>query len=224
MRVIGILLFLIGIGRSYGVYRCSPGDLPVVCGRFQCVGEDFFDCTVLCADQGCNSATFMRSTVECQGTYGCYVAEFHKSVVDCSYAGCSASFYESAVDCSGPSSCERASFHRANCCDGLSCPGYLQSCTEDPVAFCSTEYLGATNQQWGNPVCNDIVLMTPSLTVPPSKSPTRSPTKQPTRAPTQQPADRPTWLPSGRPTTRAGTTMPTQRTVPSHIGGPCALE
>ena len=200
---------------------CSPGDLPTFCGDFQCTGASYNGCSVSC-NNGCNSAEFTDSVVECRQFNGCYVAEFTRSTVDCAYSQChGATFYSSAVDCAGlpigssmqDEVCYAAAFLHCSCCDGESCPSYVPSCIDDIEAFCSSEYLGASCKALGNPACKDVDT---TADLPPTEPPVEFPTSMPAAPPADAPSIRPSKSPA------VSTDDPTEPPVKFPISMPVA--
>jgi len=124
-----------------------------------CSGAAFSNATAICDAGACPLAEFVDSEVTCFDTVGdrsCLDSEFFRTRANCYDNSCiNAIFTASAVYLNPYSAGSGDTYFQAcSCCDGYAsnCAGET-SCTADPIAFCSSSFLGRTCAEWGNPIC-----------------------------------------------------------------------
>ena len=178
-----LLLLKISLAQDNCTEQCDGGscvqrnistECRVVCNNTgvtnpagSCQSSIFDHGTVDCIAGACRYTDFTDSNVTCAGDGDtCGLTTFNRSNVACFSNSCSgAHFHSSAVTCDAYASCPSAWFYACSCCNGYSCHDASPSCTEDPVAFCDTKYLGRNCQEWGNPVCVGLIIGTFMLRV-----------------------------------------------------------
>lgn len=126
-------------------------DSVVQCSRGACQGVKAFDSEVECGGGtepgSCTNGVFTRSSVTCLTSNDCT----------------SPIFYHSAVSCGKSYDCGYNSvFKSCSCSFDASVTEDRPSCN-DPLAFCTTQFLGRNCQEWGNPVCQELTVGTSSF-------------------------------------------------------------